>query len=96
VGDEVVAWFTGGGPVNAAGPLVTGSPAPNGLSNITGSSAVTVGSIPATVDYIGLTPGSIGLYQVNFVVPSIAKGTYPVQITIAGQVSNKPVITVGN
>jgi uncharacterized protein (TIGR03437 family) len=96
VGDEVVAWFTGGGPVQAAGPLVTGAPAPNGLSYVTGTYTVTVGSVDAMVDYIGLTPGSIGLYQVNFVVPSIANGTYPLQINISGQVSNKPMITVGN
>jgi len=43
-----------------------------------------------------LTPGSVGLYQVNFTVPSIAKGTYPVQINIAGQLSNEPVMTIGN
>jgi uncharacterized protein (TIGR03437 family) len=96
VGDEVVAWFTGGGPVQGAGPLVTGAPAPNGLSWVTGNYTVTVGTVQAAVDYIGLTPGSIGLYQVNFTVPSIAKGTYPLQIDIAGQASNKPVITVGN
>ena len=96
VGDEVVAWFTGGGPVLAAGPLVTGAPAPNGLSSVTGTYTVTVGTVPAVVDYIGLTPGSIGLYQVNLVIPQIAKGTYPVQINIAGYVSNEPVITVGN
>ncbi len=96
VGDEVVAWFTGGGPVNAAGTLVTGAPAPNGLSPITGTYTVTVGTVPATVDYIGLTPGSVGLYQVNFLVPSVTKGTYSIQINIAGQLSNKPVITVAN
>lgn len=94
VGDEVVAWFTGGGPVQAAGPLVTGSPAPAGLSWLTGSYSVTVGTVPAHIDYIGLTPGSIGLYQVNFVVPQLAKGSYAVQINIAGQVSNKPLMTV--
>jgi uncharacterized protein (TIGR03437 family) len=96
VSDEVVAWFTGGGPVQAAGTLVTGAPAPAGLSPVTGTYSVTVGAVPATVDYIGLTPGAIGLYQVNFVVPSLAKGTYAVQIDIAGQLSNKPVIAVGN
>jgi uncharacterized protein (TIGR03437 family) len=58
---------------------------------------VTVGGIPSpSVIYIGLSPGSVGLYQANFVVPQIAKGTYPVQITIAGQASNGPVISVGN
>jgi uncharacterized protein (TIGR03437 family) len=57
---------------------------------------VTVNGVAATIDYIGLTPGSVGLYQVNFVVPQVPKGTFPVQINIAGQMSNKPVITVAN
>jgi adhesin/invasin len=92
----VVAWFTGGGPVDPAGPLVTGGPAPNGLSPITGNYSVTVGTVPAQVLYIGLSPGWAGLYQVDFVIPQIAKGTYPLQITIAGQASNEPVIAVGN
>jgi uncharacterized protein (TIGR03437 family) len=96
VGDEVVAWFTGGGPVDAAGALKTGSPAPNGLSPITGTYSVTVGTVAAQVKYIGLTPGSIGLYQVNFIVPQLAKGSYPVQIVIAGQASNTPVMNVAN
>ncbi|MGB6944105.1 MAG: hypothetical protein WBE37_17025 [Bryobacteraceae bacterium] len=58
--------------------------------------SITVGGIAANVDYIGLTPGSIGLYQANFNVPQIAKGTYAVVITIAGQASNSPVMTVSN
>jgi uncharacterized protein (TIGR03437 family) len=64
---------------------------------------VTVGGINATIAYIGLTSGGVGLYQVNFYVPQIAKGTYPVVITIAGQSSNafggpdpNPVMTVSN
>jgi uncharacterized protein (TIGR03437 family) len=96
VGDTVIAWFTGGGPVQPFAKLVTGAGAPEGLSPITGSYVVTVGGVQANVDYIGLSPGSVGLYQVNFVIPEIAKGTYPVQISIAGQLSNKPLITVGN
>jgi uncharacterized protein (TIGR03437 family) len=96
VGDEVVAYFTGGGPVTAAGKLVTGSPDPNGLSRVTGTSTVTVGGVAAKIDYIGLTPGSIGLYQVNFFVPQLAKGTYPVVISIAGYTSNNPVMTISN
>ena len=96
VGDEVVAWFTGGGPVNAAGPLVTGAAAPSGLSWLTDTYSVTVNGVGAAINYIGLTPGSVGLYQVNFVIPTMSKGTYPLQINIAGQLSNKPVITIGN
>jgi uncharacterized protein (TIGR03437 family) len=96
VGDEVVVYFTGGGPVQASGQLKTGAPAPAGLSPVTGDNSITVGDVAATVVYMGLTPGSIGLYQANFVVPQIAKGTYPVVITIAGQASNDPVMTVSN
>ncbi len=96
VGDEVVAYFTGGGPVTPSGKLVTGSPDPPGLSRVTGASTVTVGGVVAKIDYIGLTPGSIGLYQVNFFVPQLAKGTYPVVISIAGYTSNNPVMTVSN
>jgi uncharacterized protein (TIGR03437 family) len=65
---------------------------------------VTVGGIASpNVEYVGLTPGSVGLYQANFTVPQIAKGTYPVVLTIGGQASNtlggvypNPVMTVSN
>jgi uncharacterized protein (TIGR03437 family) len=96
VGDEVVAYFTGGGPVMASGTLTTGEPAPTGLSPLSGMYSITVGGQPANVAYIGLTPGSIGLYQANFTVPQVAKGAYPVVITIAGQASNSPVMNVSN
>jgi uncharacterized protein (TIGR03437 family) len=96
VGDEVVAYFTGGGPVQSTAKLVTGAPAPLVLDSVTGNYSVTVGGAQALIDYIGLTPGSIGLYQVNFVVPAIAKGTFPLVITIAGQASNAPLMTVSN
>ena len=96
VGDEVVAYFTGGGPVQASGRLVTGQPAPSGLSPVTGQNFVTVGGSNANVVYMGLTPGGIGLYQVNFNVPQLDKGVYPVVITIAGQASNTAFMNVSN
>ncbi len=96
VGDEVVAYFTGGGPVQASGKLVTGQPAPSGLSPVTGQNSVTVGGANANVVYMGLTPGGIGLYQVNFNVPQLDKGVYPVVITIAGQASNTAFMNVSN
>jgi uncharacterized protein (TIGR03437 family) len=94
VGDTVVAYFTGGGPVNASGPLVTGSGSPTGLSPVSGPSTVKVSGVEATVPYIGLTPGSIGLYQANFVIPRVAVGDHPLVITISGQNSNNPLIAV--
>jgi uncharacterized protein (TIGR03437 family) len=96
VGDEVVVYFTGGGPVQASGTLTTGAPAHSGLSPVTEDNSIMVGAQQATVVYMGLTPGSIGLYQANFNVPQIAKGTYPVVITINGAASNGPVMNVSN
>jgi uncharacterized protein (TIGR03437 family) len=96
VGDTVVAYFTGGGPVTAAGTLTTGAPTPTGLSPVSGANSVKVGGVNATVNYIGLTPGAIGLYQANYVVPKVAAGDRPVVITISGQASNNPVMAVAN
>jgi uncharacterized protein (TIGR03437 family) len=96
VGDVVTLYFTGGGPVQASGPLTTGSASPAGLSPVNGNNSITVGTAPAKITYIGLTPGSVGLYQVSFYVPNVAKGTYQVAITISGYTSNAPLMTVSN
>ncbi|HTW67966.1 MAG TPA: hypothetical protein VME17_25300 [Bryobacteraceae bacterium] len=96
VGDEVVVYFTGGGPVDASGKLTTGDPSPAGLSPVTGDNSITVGGAQAQVVYMGLSPGSVGLYQANFIVPQLAKGSYAVIVTIAGYASNNPVMTVSN
>ena len=95
VGDIVVAYFTGGGPVNASGTLTTGNVTPAGYSFCSGPYSMTVGGVAVTnITYMGLTPGSIGLYQANFVVPTVASGDRAVVITISGQASNAPLIAV--
>jgi uncharacterized protein (TIGR03437 family) len=95
VGDTVVLWFTGGGPVDASGKLSTGAESPAGLSPVTGAYTITVDGVEATsISYVGLTPGSIGLYQASFVVPTVASGSQKVVLTIAGQASNAPLISV--
>ena len=50
---------------------------------------VTIGGQPAAVTYAGLTPGSVGLYQVNAQVPVglTAGDAVPVNLSAAGQTS---------
>ena len=97
IGDTVVGYFTGGGAVNPAGPLVTGAGSPGGLSPVTGTPvSVTVAGVPATVNYIGLTPTLVGVYQVNFVIPQVAPGDDNLVVSIAGGTSPAAVITVAN
>jgi uncharacterized protein (TIGR03437 family) len=56
---------------------------------------VTVGGTPALIQFAGLTPGVVGLAQVNFIVPaSVAKGVQPVVVTVNGVSSPPANITV--
>ena len=94
IGDTVTVYFTGGGPVKPTAPLVTGAGSPAGLSWVTGTYSATVGGADATVTFMGLSPGSVGLYQANFVVPKVAAGDRTVVVTISGQASNNPLMAV--
>jgi uncharacterized protein (TIGR03437 family) len=95
-GQVLVAYFTGGGPVQGA-KLTSGTPTPGALYPLTGTSSVTVGGKAAVVSYIGLTPGSIGLYQVNFVVPAtVAAGDRQLVINVAGYGSNGALVAISN
>jgi len=94
VGDVVVAYFTGGGPVTASGVWTTGDASPLGKSPVTSSNSVTVNGTAAQVQYVGLSGGLVGLYQANFVVPQVTAGNHPLVITVNGVTSNSAAITV--
>jgi uncharacterized protein (TIGR03437 family) len=77
---------------NGLGPVdiqpATGEPTPNTLplANSTTAPTVTIGSATGQFLFSGLTPGSIGLYQVNIGIPSTAPtGTQTLTLSIGGQ-----------
>ncbi len=93
VGSVVVMYVTGLGPLDH--PLPTGSPASNDpLSNATVVPTVTIGGTNAVVQFAGMSPGFVGLGQINMVIPKLAKGTYPVVVKQGSQTSNNPVMSV--
>lgn len=50
--------------------------------------SVTVGGVPALVQWAGIPPGLVGEVQVNFWVPlSVSVGTQPVIVTVGGKAS---------
>jgi len=57
--------------------------------------SATIGGLPADIKFKGLTPGSVGLYQINTVVPTgIPPGSaVPIVISVGGQVS-QPGVTI--
>lgn len=91
-GGTILAYITGSGPVSPTqtdGVLAPSSP----LATASGCTA-TVGSASATVTFCGLTPGSLGLLQMNITVPGLATGSYPLTVGINGQNSNTVNINV--
>jgi uncharacterized protein (TIGR03437 family) len=85
VNETVVVYCTGLGPVSGA--MVTGAPASTtSLQPTTPQQATaTLGGINAPVSFSGLTPGFIGLYQLNVQVPASATPGSLLSIFIGGQ-----------
>ena len=89
---RVVQLFANGlGPVTNTPPSGEVSPA-NPLSETTETPVVTIGGQNAPVQFSGLAPGNVGLYQVNVVVPEgLSAGLHEVVLTIGG-IDAKPVL----
>jgi uncharacterized protein (TIGR03437 family) len=91
-GDVIVIFCTGLGALNPAAQ--TGQPASSGVAVV--QPVVTVGGVTAGLQYAGVAPGFVGLYQVNVAVPSgVTPGfSVPVIITQNGVASNAATIAV--
>ena len=93
-GSVVIVYFTGGGEVQGAGSINTGKPTPGStFPLVTTKVQVTIGGVSAALDYIGLTPTLIGVYQADIVVPTLSAGDHNLILTIDGVASNTTVIS---
>src|SRR6476646_3958370 len=84
-GGRMVIYANGLGTVDS--PQTSGEPASStGLVRTNAAPTVTIGARSATVDFSGLTPGIVGLYQVNVSIPTDAPaGTQSLKLSIGGQ-----------
>lgn len=87
-GEVITLYGVGCGPVTPS--VATG--APSGASPpsvISPTPTVGIAGQNAKVQFAGLSPGSVGLYQLNVIVPDgLAAGDLPTAIRIGGQISN--------
>jgi uncharacterized protein (TIGR03437 family) len=80
---------------NGLGPTTnqpaSGNPAPsdpNHLAQTTNPPVITIGGQTAQIQFAGLAPGFVGLYQVNAYIPSgLSAGNQPITIAIGGKTS---------
>jgi uncharacterized protein (TIGR03437 family) len=79
-GEVVLIFCTGLGQTNPAG-------------FVSSAVSVTVGGQPARVDFAGLAPGFVGLYQINAAVPAVSGGDHAIVVT-AGAASSQNGVTM--
>jgi len=95
-GDALVIYANGLGPVSnqpASGEPSPGPPQALAATNATPS--VTIGGTTTPLIFSGLTPGSVGLYQVNVTVPTNAPtGNQPLVISVNGISSQAKTVLV--
>jgi uncharacterized protein (TIGR03437 family) len=94
-GDTIMLYGIGFGPVSdgtQAGLI------DQGTNQVSAPLDITIGGLTAVIQYSGLTPGSVGLYQFNVVVPNIpASDTTPLTFTLGGTAGTQTMsLFIGN
>jgi uncharacterized protein (TIGR03437 family) len=94
-GEALVIYLLGMGPTNPS--VASGAPAPSSpAAMVTAQPVITVNGINAQVLFAGFSPGFAGLYQVDFVVPSLTSGNWTVLINQNGVAANTTTLPVSN
>jgi uncharacterized protein (TIGR03437 family) len=90
-GEQVVIYGTGLGATNPA--FATGTAANRANSTVLPVS-VTIGGKAATVTFSGLSQGSVGLFQVNAIIPAGVTGSQPIVMTVGSSFSSRAGVTI--
>jgi uncharacterized protein (TIGR03437 family) len=85
-GDIVTIYALGLGPTNPATPAGVAASA---AGNVTLPLQLKIGGVPATVQFAGVVQGSIGLYQLNVVIPNVLAGDQAMELSVDGVTNNQ-------
>ncbi|HWP84233.1 MAG TPA: SBBP repeat-containing protein [Terriglobia bacterium] len=89
-GEFVTIYCTGLGPVSNQPPSGAAAPGGPNLAAVLTTPVVTLGGVPASVSFAGLSPGFVGLYQIDVQVPANAPtgSAVAVAVSVGGISSN--------
>jgi uncharacterized protein (TIGR03437 family) len=95
-GQTIAIYVTGAGMVEPS--VATGAMPGNGAAPVpAGTTLVTVGGVQASTVFVGIPSWSIGVLQINFVVPStVPAGAQPVVVSVGGLASAAATLNVTN
>ena len=92
-GQTLTLFVTGVGQLRPA--IADGAAPTNNNSKPVQAVTLTVGGVAAgTFSYIGVPTWSVGVVQINFVVPAVAAGKQPVVVTVGGVASQAAYINI--
>jgi uncharacterized protein (TIGR03437 family) len=93
-GEVIILYLTGMGATNP--PVPTGATSPSSPpAQVAVAPQVSIGQANAQVQFAGLTPGSVGLYQINVKIPAAAgTGNVPLVVMQGGVASNTVTVPV--
>jgi uncharacterized protein (TIGR03437 family) len=93
-GEYIVLYLVGMGPTDY--PVATGAASPvNPLARVISAPVVTLGGNPVQTLFAGLTPGSVGLYQIDLQVPNVpVDGNLILTVSQGGAVGNATILPV--
>jgi uncharacterized protein (TIGR03437 family) len=88
-GEEIAVYMTGLGAVDVEPDLGATAPA-FPLANVTAPPQVSLGNIQLNVVFVGLTPGTVGVYQLNALLPQPLgqTGSAGLTLSVSGQTAS--------
>lgn len=91
-GDRIIIYALGCGPT---APATSGGVVTPANSPVSSNYEVRIGGQKATVEFFGAVPGSIGLYQINVVIPNVGSGDQAIELTVDGERNNQNLVLSG-